>query len=152
LDISNDFPVDGALIGGGDLDGDGYDDLLLASAQSYPGPASDPCGGNGPVIRVLYGGGTGSPLSVAQILAPPNGAYDPYYAASVKVIGDFDGVGRDEVFVSELEVQATVGQGVPASTRLYSGTRGNLAVVHQATNPANPFYNSGFADELLGGL
>ena len=150
--ISNDFPVDGTLVGGGDLDGDGHDDMMLVSGSSYPGPASTPCGSNGPIIRVLYGGATGGALSVAQSLTPPNGAFDPYYGSSVKVIGDYDGVGRDEAIVAELEVQATVGQGVPASVRMYSGTRGALAVVHQVTNPANPAFNSGFADELLGGL
>ncbi len=113
------FLVDGRLVGGGDLDGDGLDDVALVSTESHPGGASG-CSSGGPRVRVLAGAAT-STLSLGQELSTPGAGYTSY-SDRVAVVGDVDATARSVMWV--------LGAG---KADQYAGPLGALAPQKQVT-------------------
>ncbi len=83
----------GQSIGGGDLDGDGYDDLLVGAP--YDGDAGSFAG-----AAYMYRGGVSGidPTTEVQLTAS-NAAANDFFGHSVAVAGDLNGDGYDDVVV-----------------------------------------------------
>ena len=73
----------------GDLDGDGYDDLVVG-ATSADGPSN--ARPNAGEVWVLYGGSAGLPSSV-DLASPPSGSFVVYGADAGDLVGQSLGVG-----------------------------------------------------------
>ncbi len=91
------LPSDGAasyffgneLTGGGDLDGDGYDDLAVGAFGSSTGGA----------VYVYYGSSTGLDLSSEQIVTPESEASTSVFGHSLSLVEDLDGDGLSDLVV-----------------------------------------------------
>ena len=80
--------------GGGDLDGDGYDDLVLGALYD------DDSGTDSGSVYVFYGSAGGvDPASEQKILAS-DGAASDWFGYHVALAGDLDGDGHDDLAVS----------------------------------------------------
>ncbi len=83
-----------AVDGGGDLDGDGYDDLVVGA------PFDDDAGSNAGAAYVVYGpvSGTASISSADHKIV--GAAASDYLASVVEIAGDTDGDGYDDLLVT----------------------------------------------------
>ena len=110
---SSRFPVKGVLAGGGDLDGDGFDDFVLVSRESHPG--SSACQSGGPRVRVLYGPSSLG-FAVEQTLAgpkPPPGDF-----ASRLLFLDADRSRDDHLAIASWNTRgSTVSNSIPATAQ-----------------------------------
>jgi len=86
--------IGAAISGGGDIDGDGYDDLVLGSYYGYDDDF-DPTG----AAHVFYGGPGGLDVASEQKLVAFDRARDDRYGQGVLLAGDVDGDGFDDVLV-----------------------------------------------------
>jgi len=77
----------------GDVDGDGYDDLILGARDDYSGPFSGSA-------YVLYGDQDALESPRALRLVPSNGTPYSDFGFEVSTAGDVDGDGTDDVLVS----------------------------------------------------
>jgi hypothetical protein len=108
LDGTNGFRIDGAeagdrlgiaVSGAGDVNGDGYDDLLVATQLGGNTIPSSPNAGQ---VYVLFGSGTGfaSTIDLASLTASEGVRLDGGYSiASVSAAGDVDGDGFDDIMI-----------------------------------------------------
>ena len=102
-----------ATSGAGDVDGDGFGDLIVGAPNQSPGT------GFRAGSAYLYSGATG------QLLRQFNGesSYDNF-GSSVAGIGDLDGDGQGDIIIGA--TGADPGGGFAGSTYVYSGASGNL--------------------------
>lgn len=104
--------------GGGDVDGDGFDDFAIGA------PFEDI--GNGDKGKVtVYSGKTGVPI--LTILSPASGQPWADFGAAVAINGDFDGDGHADVVVGAPHEQDTAFAGDDnGCVRVFSGITGGL--------------------------
>jgi hypothetical protein len=115
------------LANAGDIDGDGYDDVLLGSFTSNQ-------------AYLYYGGPTGLGIT-PTLLADPNGGANDNFSLSVAGAGDVDGDGYPDVVVAAPD---TLGGGV---VYLFSGGAGGERVT-----PTRLFKDPGMSgDDSFGG-
>ena len=144
---SDRFPVHGTLAAGGDLDGDGFDDFVLVSPDTYPG-GGIACVPGGARIRVLNGSAAPTDFAVSQILAGPGDA-SVNFASIVRIAGP-DGLGGDHLLVaSHGRPDASKYTMIPRSVSIYTGARGSLAVSKQISGRVIS-YGDGFGSALVG--
>ena len=82
-----------SVSGAGDLDGDGYDDLVVGA------PYDDDNGSNSGSAYVYYGSASGIDSASEDKLIASDGDSGDYYGYSVSGAGDLDGDGYDDVIV-----------------------------------------------------
>jgi hypothetical protein len=107
-------PIDGA----GDVDADGFDDLLLGDSSA--GTASVRSGATGAVLYPLPG-------------ASPGG--QDGFGGAVARVGDVDGDGRDDLAVGTIGVVP----GTPEYVRIFSSATGALVLTLDAPTPGTRF-------------
>jgi hypothetical protein len=81
------------VAGAGDLDGDGYDDVIVGA------PIQDGGGANRGAAYVYFGSATGIAQATEVKLTASDGASDDFFGWSVARAGDLDGDGYDDVVV-----------------------------------------------------
>jgi hypothetical protein len=151
-----DQPEIKSIASAGDVNGDGFDDIIVGSSNGFTNPA----------VRVYLGAAGGAATSPAWTITQA----DPYTALgySVASAGDVDGDGFDEVLVGEPLYNVTEPFEVPATgrARLYSGSALGPAAepswvtqrlvqfgwLGSAVASAGDLNADGFADVLVGGL
>jgi MYXO-CTERM domain-containing protein len=79
-----------SVSGAGDLDGDGYDDLVVGAYGDKSASGS---------AYIYYGSATGIDSARGDKLAASDGANNDYFGRSLKGAGDLDGDGYDDVVV-----------------------------------------------------
>jgi len=145
------FQLAGTLAGGGDLDGDTFGDVVLAT-PSLSDPASNYCPAFPGEVRLFYGSAGGLISPPDQVIDGPDGN-DRLFGRSVAIIGDVGGDGRDDLLVGASDWHdATHTVNTPARVRLYSGPRDAVSSVATYSSGANPAYNQQFGSRLVGGL
>ena len=82
-----------SVAGAGDVDGDGYDDLVVGAYYD------DDNGLRSGSVYVYYGTSTGVSSSSEDKLTPSDGAYNDKFGVSVSGAGDVDGDGYDDLVV-----------------------------------------------------
>jgi hypothetical protein len=119
------------LAGGGDIDGDGWDDLVVGE------PFSDVGGSNSGRVRVFRGG------LVTTLYDLPGAAVSDTFGSAVAILGDTDGDGEDEFAVgsplAEYSVYTDAGR-----VDVYRGSNGTVL------GSVNGFTNSGGLGQLVG--
>ena len=86
-----------AVSGAGDVDGDGYDDVIVGATGYVPQDGYDVGG-----AFVYYGSSSGISSSEDRIIASNSTLYD-YFGADVASAGDLNGDGYDDVLVAALD-------------------------------------------------
>lgn len=120
---ANDFLGD-AVGGAGDVDGDGYDDVIVAA------PYDDISGTNSGRVFV-YSGLTGTLLHEF-----PGNAANNWFGASVAGAGDVNGDGYDDVFVGAPQNA----KNDPGFARVFSGLDGSTIRTFKGDNNNDRFY------------
>lgn len=115
-----DYPLQGVLRGGGDLDGDGLDDVVFVSTESHIGGAQK-CDPTGSWVYVLPGT-TGTTFGAAQRLPSTDAGPSGNFLGRVRILGDIDTSGR-----STLAIVGTI------KVPLFAGPPGALALVRTVT-------------------
>lgn len=144
-----------ALASAGDVNGDGYSDVIMAS-PTYDGPA----GGDSGRMGVFLGGASGISTPVAVTIAgdQSNGRF----GAAVAGIGDVDGDGYadiaigaslyDDTKTDEGKVFVYAGSGIGTSSSTSFTAIGNQigAQFGNALNPAGDVNGDGYSDLVVG--
>lgn len=144
-----------ALASAGDVNGDGYSDVIMAS-PTYDGPA----GGDSGRMGVFLGGASGisTPVTVTIAGDQSNGRY----GAAVAGIGDVDGDGfadiaigaslYDDTKTDEGKVFVYPGSGTGTSSTASFTAVGNQIGVQfgNALNPAGDVNGDGYSDLVVG--
>ena len=145
------FEITGYLVGGGDLDGDGFDDVALATPSLYD-VGGGYCAAYPGQVRLLYGSATGLLSPPAQTVAGPDGD-DRLFGRSAAIVGNVTGDGADDLLVGASDWHdPTRTQNTVAKVRLLSGPRGGMTTVQTYTSGQNPAYNDSYGARLVGGL
>lgn len=126
---------EGMLRRAGDIDGDGFEDLL-ASASDFVNGSPVPKG------RVFaHSGFDGTPLLG---FSPPAGSTSGFYGRAIDAIGDLDSDGSSEIAIGDSKGKDA---GVPGdfvgAIRVYSGTSGNVLRTYHGNGT-----NSGLGSSL----
>jgi len=131
----------GASLDGGDVDGDGFADLLVGSRTP---PATSP-----PSVAEahLFLGGADPPGPLADWLHEPD-AVATRLGERVAVPGDLDGDGFDELAVSAPHLP--IEPGVTGELRLFYGTAAGPPGTPDATTAGGRFSTSGYATDVAG--
>ncbi|MBK9644256.1 MAG: FG-GAP repeat protein [Deltaproteobacteria bacterium] len=82
-----------SVAGAGDVDGDGYDDLVIGAYYD------DDNGSDSGSAYVYYGSSAGIDTSTEDKLIASDGAADDYFGVSVAGAGDVDGDGYDDLVI-----------------------------------------------------
>ncbi len=121
------FPRQGWLIGGGDLDGDGFDDVLLEIDGVHDGSGTGVhhCDGSPSVAEVHVGTSAGLDTGVTQVLTNPAGM-----TFGMPILVEFVGAlvpgpGGDDLVVGTPSGYSTV----PERLDVLGGTRGEISVI-----------------------
>jgi VCBS repeat protein/FG-GAP repeat protein len=151
-----DQPEIKSIASAGDVNGDGFDDIIVGSSNGFTNPA----------VRVYLGAAGGAATAPSWTITQA----DPYTALgySVASAGDVDGDGFDEVLVGEplYSVTEPVEMLAVGRARLYSGSALGLdqepswvtqrlvqfGWLGSAVASAGDLNADGFADVLVGGL
>ncbi len=143
--ISDEFGT--SVSAAGDVNNDGFDDLIVGAPQISTFPA------HAGLIRVFSG------LNGAVIYTIHGVSNDEYFGWSVAGAGDVNNDGFDDVIAGALEARDGKGQPVGAA-RVYSGVDGTLlyqflgdaAIDHfgQSVDGAGDVNNDGFDDLIVG--
>ena len=138
----------------GDVNGDGYDDVLLSHPESNGFGA---CAGqfNGSVL-VFYGSASG--LSASSVTQLCGGAASSYFGIEAHGAGDVNGDGRDDIIVG------APGAGTTGQARIFLGAPGGINTFASTTlsgdqngmsfggsvGPAGDVNGDGYADVIVG--
>ena len=130
----------GILCGAGDLNADGYDDLVVGA--QYNDDDGDASGS----AYVFYGGEDGiDPLTELK-LTPPNGARNDLFGRSVAGAGDLNGDGFDDIVVGAYG--ESVGSSVGAAYVYYGSELGlDVDSIYQLSSPV-PHPGPSWADHF----
>ncbi len=82
-----------AVTGGGDLDGDGYDDVVVGAY------CDDDAGSSSGSVYTYYGSAWGAEVSSEQKLVASDGGVDDYFGKTLSATGDVDSDGFDDLLV-----------------------------------------------------
>ena len=137
----------GATLAGGDVNGDGYADIVVGAERSLENKGR----------ANLYLGGPSGPSLSPQILEAPDGAYS-YFGHSVGSAGDTNGDGYDDIIIgaqivtgvlSRAYVYFASSSGLAASpaTLLDTGAETNFG---QAVAGIGDVNNDGYGDVIVG--
>ena len=106
-----------AVSSAGDIDADGYDDLLVTAPAKDDGSI-----GQAGAVYVYYGSAAGIDLGSEQKLALASPASADYFGASARGAGDLDGDGYDDVVVGV----PGAGSGNEGAAYVYYGSTAGL--------------------------
>jgi FG-GAP-like repeat/FG-GAP repeat len=150
-DYSDQYPVDGWITAAGDLDGDGFAEVAIASQSHHPG-GEKKCWSSGGRVYVYRGGATGAETTPWQVLAGTDGL-QATFPRLVRALGSTGDAGGDELAVSagQDRIVWSGDTGVPPKVRVYAGSS-ELVVVRTISSYVNPYYADGLGSNLLGGL
>lgn len=133
----------GAVAGGGDVNGDGYADLIIGAKDADPG-MTDQAG----ETYVVYGkaGGFDAFLSLADLDSTQGFRMDGVDAGdesgvAVDMLGDVNGDGYDDLIVGARSADTGAGNGVGESYVVYGFDSG--AVTHQGTSGGETIFGNG---------
>jgi len=125
-----------AVSGAGDLDSDGYDDIVVAAQWD------DDNGSNAGAIYIFYGGAFGvDPASETKLVAL-DGSSNAWYGYSVAGAGDVDGDGYDDLIVGA----ALWAEDEAGAAYLYFGGPSGVHALTEVKITAS----DGFADNYFG--
>ena len=143
-----------AVAGAGDVDGDGYDDLIIGS---------DTCQVSGAAVGAAYvyfGSSTGVSASSETKLAASDGEDADRFGVSVAGAGDVDGDGHDDVIVGAYAAGdggaayvyfgAATGISVASEQRLQASDAGSADQLGISVAGAGDLDGDGYSDVLVG--
>ncbi len=136
--VDNAQPTFGAaLASGGDVDGGGYDDLLVGS------PNANTMVSGGGRVQLFLGGASG--VSSAPAFVHDGDQFNEQLGYSVSMVGDLEGDGRADVAVGSYQHQSGAGQA--GAVFVLSGEPGGLGAGNpvQLVGPGNSGEMFGFA-------
>lgn len=126
------FLEDGVFVGGGDLDGDGYDDALVGTTSTHEGTGTGGayCHDTGGRVRALYGSPSGLGAAPVQTVISPAGA-NRYFPTEITFVGNAAPTSSgDEVVLGTDPHRDSPTESYDAGrTDVFSGPRGSLSPV-----------------------
>jgi hypothetical protein len=125
-----------AVSGGGDLNGDGYGDVVVACpAAGFPGQ-----------VYVYLGGPSGLHTTPDVTLTEPNGVGGSYFGNSVAIVGDVNGDGFADILVGAPDFGGT-----GAKALLYLGGQSGVQTLPSFTITRPATANGWFGAAVAGG-
>ena len=132
-----------AVAGAGDVDGDGYRDLVVGAY------GEDDAGSASGSVYLYFGSSTGAEVASEQKWSAPDGLSNDYLGSAVAGAGDVDGDGFAEVLVGAYGAGA---EDSGAAYLLYGSATGVAAFFRIEPDPAEPGDTFGWSVAGIGDL